>query len=67
MMTTDQQTLLMFKGLIASLPEESQAKVKEAEAKLRGIIADYPGGEATVAFGMIGAELQMGDSEMITK
>ncbi|MFV9065679.1 hypothetical protein ABQ366_10910 [Serratia fonticola] len=67
MMTTDQQTLLMFKGLIASLPEESQAKVKEAEAKLRGIIADYPGGEAVVAFGMIGAELQMGDSEMITK
>lgn len=66
-MTPDQQTLLMFKGLIASLPEESQAKVKEAEAKLRGIIADYPGGEAMVAFGMIGAELQLGDSEMITK
>ena len=66
-MTTDQQTLLMFKGLFASLPEESQAKVKEAAAKLRVIIADYPGGEATVAFGMIGAELQMGDSEMIAK
>ncbi|WP_257014234.1 hypothetical protein [Serratia fonticola] len=67
MMTADQQTLLMFKGLIASLPEESQAKVKEAAVKLRGIIADYPGGEAMVAFGMIGAELQLGDSEMITK
>lgn len=66
-MTADQQTLLMFKGLIASLPEENQEKVKEAEAKLRGIIADYPGGEAVVAFGMIGAELQMGNSEMITK
>ncbi|WP_257013727.1 hypothetical protein [Serratia fonticola] len=67
MMTTDQQTLLMFKGLIASLPEESQVKVKEAATKFRAIIADYPGGEATVALGMIGAELQMGDSEMITK
>lgn len=66
-MTADQQTLLMFKGLIASLSEESQVKVKEAATKLRAIIADYPGGEATVAFGMIGAELQMGDSEMITK
>ncbi|WP_245209530.1 hypothetical protein [Serratia fonticola] len=67
MMITDQQTLLMFKGLIASLPEESQVKVEEAAAKLRSIIADYPCGEATVALGMLGAELQMRDSEMITK
>lgn len=29
-MTQDQQTILMFKGLIASLPEETQAKVKHA-------------------------------------
>lgn len=54
----------MFKGLIASLPEESQANVKEAEAKLRGIIADYPGGEAMVVLGMIGAELQLGDNKV---
>ena len=30
-MTDDQQALLMPKGLIASLSEESQAKVKKAE------------------------------------
>lgn len=29
-MTQDQQTILMFKGLIASLPEETQVKVKQA-------------------------------------
>lgn len=29
-MTADQQTLLMFKELIALLPEDSQVKVKEA-------------------------------------
>lgn len=66
-MTTDQQTLLMFKGLIASLPDESQAKVKDAERRLRDVLAEYPTGEALIAFGLIGAEAQMGDIEMITK
>jgi len=66
-MTADQQTLLMFKGLIASLPDESQVKVRDAEKRLREVLADYPAGEAMVAFGLIGAEAQMGDVEMITK
>ncbi|MDR4897914.1 hypothetical protein RF656_14345 [Yersinia kristensenii] len=48
-MTQDQQTLLMFKGLIASLPAETQTQVKEAEKKLRVILADYPEGALTVA------------------
>ncbi|MGP9417383.1 hypothetical protein ACT3RT_00100 [Ewingella sp. AOP9-I1-14] len=66
-MTQDQQTILMFKGLIASLPEQQQVKVKEAEKKIREILRDYPEGEATVAFGLIGAELQTDGMEMISK
>lgn len=66
-MTDDQQTLLMFKGLIASLPDERQVKVKEAERRFREVLADYPTGEALVALGLIGAEAQMGEPEMITK
>lgn len=66
-MTEDQQTLLMSKGLIASLSEGSQAKVKEAEERLRDVLRSYPDGEAMVAFGFIGAELQMGGTEMISK
>lgn len=66
-MTQDQQTILMFKGLIASLSEESQVKVREAEKRLREVLADYPTGEAMVAFGLIGAEAQMDEMEMITK
>lgn len=64
-MTDDQQTLLMFKGLMASLPKENQAKVKKAEERLRSVLLDYPDGEAMVAFGFIGAELQMSDMGMI--
>lgn len=66
-MTQDQQTILMFKGLIASLPEESQAKVQEALKVLRQLMADYPEGEATVALGLIGAELQCDSVEQVTK
>lgn len=66
-MTQDQQTMLMFKGLIASLPEESQAKVKKAEQSIREVLAAYPDGEATVALGLIGAELQCDQFENVTK
>lgn len=66
-MTQDQQTILMFKGLIASLPEESQAKVKQAEKAIRQILTDYPDGEAIIAMGLVGAELQCDAPEKITK
>ncbi|EOW5547062.1 hypothetical protein ACOXPD_004035 [Escherichia coli O5:H32] len=66
-MTQDQQTILMFKGLIASLPEESQSKVKKAEQAIREVLATYPDGEATIALGLIGAELQCDESEHVTK
>lgn len=66
-MTQDQQTILMFKGLIASLPEESQAKVKQAEKVIRQLLTDYPDGEGTVALGLVGAELQCEGLESVTK
>ncbi len=66
-MTQDQQTILMFKGLIASLPEESQEKVKKVSQAIREVLASYPDGEATVALGLIGAELQCDDLENVTK
>lgn len=66
-MTQDQQTILMFKGLIASLPEESQEKVKKAVQSIREVLATYPDGEATIALGLIGAELQCDTPEQITK
>lgn len=66
-MTADQQTLLMFKGLLASLPGESQVKVIEAEKRLREVLAEYPTGEAMIAFGLIGAEAQMDGIDMVAK
>lgn len=66
-MTQDQQTILMFKGLIASLPEESQMKVKQAEEVIRQILTDYPDGEATIALGLVGAELQCDGYEHVDK
>ncbi|EIH0466435.1 hypothetical protein DDM29_000104 [Escherichia coli] len=66
-MTQEQQTILMFKGLIASLPEESQAKVKQAEKAIRQLLTDYPDGEMIIAMGLVGAELQCDVPGNITK
>lgn len=57
-MSQEQQTILMFKGLIASLPQEQQVMVREAEKKLRDVLVQYPDGEGLLAFGLIGAEAQ---------
>ncbi|MFA1615460.1 hypothetical protein ABME00_14705 [Citrobacter amalonaticus] len=66
-MTQDQQTILMFKVLIASLPEETQVKVKQAEKAIRQLLTEYPDGEATIALGLVGAELQCDDLEHLNK
>lgn len=58
-MTKDEQTLLMFKGLIATLPTEQQETVNACITQLREMIASCPAGEAVVAIGLIGAELQI--------
>ncbi|QES77163.1 hypothetical protein F3Y08_04915 [Proteus mirabilis] len=58
-MTQDEQTLLMFKGMVAELPEQSRAKVEHCIAEINKLLAEYPDGEALLAVGYIGAEQQM--------
>ncbi|MBD2779698.1 hypothetical protein ID852_03535 [Xenorhabdus sp. 42] len=58
-MTYDEQTLLMFKGLIAELPEESRKSYEQCIKVVRQLLTDYPNGEALIAIGIIGAEQQM--------
>ncbi|MCW7550507.1 hypothetical protein OO184_21900 [Photorhabdus sp. APURE] len=57
-MTQDEQTILMFRGLIASLSEQQQKNIRECEKVMRKMLADYPE-EAIFALGLIGAELQL--------
>jgi hypothetical protein len=57
-MKRDEETVLLFKGLIASLPTDQQQNVQVCVDAIRKLLSDYPGGEATVAIGLIGAELQ---------
>ncbi len=57
-MTRDEETVLLFKGLIASLTTEQQAKVNQCLRTIRQMIVDSPNGEAVIAVGLIGAELQ---------
>ncbi|CDG86903.1 conserved hypothetical protein [Xenorhabdus bovienii str. feltiae Florida] len=58
-MTEDEQTLLMFKGLIAELPEDSRKNYEQCIKIVRQLLIDYPNGEALIALGYIGAEQQM--------
>jgi hypothetical protein len=55
-MTTDQETLLMVRGAIASLPADMQTRVAEARVKLDAIRDEY-GDAAHIAITLIGAEL----------
>jgi hypothetical protein len=57
-MTEDQKTILMFKGMIASLPADQQGKVEQAAQEIKSIIADYPDGEAVVALGLVATQIQ---------
>ncbi|MCT8345514.1 hypothetical protein LG003_22455 [Photorhabdus kleinii] len=57
-MTQDEQTILMFRGLIASLSEQQQENVSTCEKVIRKMLVDYPE-EAILAIGLIGAELQL--------
>jgi hypothetical protein len=57
-MTRDDETVLLFKGLIASMPEDQQQSVQQCLDVIRKLLSDHPGGEAMVAIGLVGAELQ---------
>ncbi|WP_342639815.1 hypothetical protein [Proteus faecis] len=58
-MTQDEQTLLMFKGIVAELPEQSKVKVEYCITEIKKLLTEYPDGEALLAVGYIGAEQQM--------
>jgi hypothetical protein len=55
-MTEDQQTVLLFRGTIASLPAEGQKQVKDAYDRIQAMRTEV--GEQTflLAVGLIGAE-----------
>lgn len=57
-MTQDKVTILMFKGLIASLSEEQQKNVQACRESLQELLNRYPDGEAVMALGLTAAELQ---------
>ncbi|MEM5445420.1 hypothetical protein [Serratia marcescens] len=58
-MTDDELTIVLFKGVIADLPAEQQETVHLCASKVRELLAEYPDGEAALAIGLIGAELQL--------
>lgn len=58
-MSDDEVTLVLFKGVIADLPAEQQDTVRTCADKIRELVARYPGGEAVLALGLVGAELQL--------
>ncbi|REF27192.1 hypothetical protein BDD26_1939 [Xenorhabdus cabanillasii] len=58
-MTEDEQTLLMFRGLVTSLTEQQKQNFEHCITVLNQLLDDYPDGEALIALGYIGAEQQM--------
>jgi hypothetical protein len=56
-MTDEEQTLLMIKGQIASLPEDAQSDIKYAAMSIRTIIRSN-GVNGLLAMALVGAELQ---------
>lgn len=55
-MTSEQETMLLLRGSIASLPESERQLVDEAAAALREVLARYPDGHALMALALLGAE-----------
>lgn len=49
--------LLVLKGLISDMPEESQTKIKETADKIR-ILVKENGEEGSVAMAYVGLEMQ---------
>lgn len=59
-MTYQEQTLLMIKGQIASLPPEHQVIVKECVATIRGVLDKHPNGEGLIALALVSSEIETG-------
>lgn len=57
-MTQNEETMLLLRGLIASLPEEQQQNVQQCLNVIRNLLTEYPAGEATVAVGLCFVEMK---------
>lgn len=59
-MTYQEQTLLMIKGHITTLPPEQQAIVNECATTIRDVLAQHPDGEGLMALALVGSEIETG-------
>lgn len=57
-MTQEEQTVLMAKGLIASLAEDKQQAAQQCIETIRGLLEAHPDGEALLALTLVAAEIQ---------
>lgn len=58
-MTYQEQTLLMIKGHITTLPPEQQSIVSECVATIPGILATHPDGEALIVLALVSVEIEL--------
>lgn len=64
-MTDYQETILLIRGAISTLPPASQERVDLALGEIRAVIAKYES-EAMFAIALLGAEMQAGKTEVGT-
>jgi len=57
-MTQEEQTVLMVKGLIASLPEDKQQVAQQCIETIRSLLEAHPDGEALLALALVAADSQ---------
>lgn len=62
-LSEDQQTVLMIKGAIASLPESQHRQCMELYRAVGQLLSDAPDPIGTFVVALIGAELQAKSSE----
>ena len=55
-MTEDEQIVLTLRGLISTMPETDQAKVRECYTKIKDLMIQY-GDHGSAAVALLGAEL----------
>jgi hypothetical protein len=56
-MTSEQETLLVIKGSIASLPKERQEVIETIAENMRRVVRNTVNGEGHMALALVGAEL----------
>ncbi len=62
-MSDDQVTLLAIKGAISELPDEQRMACNELAESMRQMVLMAPPPVGTLAFALVGAELQMEGEE----